>query len=79
MKLNNAVGDTIRELRNERNMTLRYLAYKSHISLGYLSEVERGHKWAGYEFLDAIASGLDLSTLELLGEVYDYLKERSDV
>ena len=77
MKLNYAVGDTIRELRHEREMTLRKLASKSHISLGYLSEVERGQKWAGAEFLDAIASGLNLSTTELLGEVCEYLKERN--
>jgi transcriptional regulator with XRE-family HTH domain len=79
MKLNDAVGDTIRALRQEKNMTLRHLATKSHVALGYLSEVERGHKDASSQILESIASGLDLTTVELVGEVYEYLKGYSSV
>jgi len=79
MKLNYAVGDTIRTLRQEKNMTLRHLASKSHIALGYLSEVERGHKDASSQILESIANGLDLTTVELVGEIYDYLKGYTDV
>jgi transcriptional regulator with XRE-family HTH domain len=75
MKLNNAVGSTIRNLRQEKNMTLRNLADKSHVALGYLSEVERGHKDASNQILESIASGLELTTIELVGELYEYLKE----
>jgi transcriptional regulator with XRE-family HTH domain len=74
MKLNHAVGGAIRNLRQEKNMTLRSLADKSHVALGYLSEVERGHKDASNQILESIASGLDLTTIELVGEIYEYLK-----
>lgn len=74
MKLNSAVGDTIRLLRTDRSLTLRQVSKKSSVSLGHLSDIERGNKQASNEVLEAIALGLDLSTTELIGEVYDYLK-----
>jgi transcriptional regulator with XRE-family HTH domain len=78
MKLTNAIGGTIRELRQERCMNLRSLSEKAHISLGHLSDVERGAKQASNELLESIAIGLDLSPADLIKEVYDYLKEVED-
>ncbi len=78
MKLTNAIGGTIRELRQERNMNLRSLSAKSNVSLGHLSDVERGNKQASNELLESIAFGLDLSPADLIKEVYDYLKEVED-
>lgn len=75
MKLKHAMGDTIRTLRQERNMTLRSLSSKSHVALGHISDVERGIKGVSTELLEAIAYGLDLSTADLIGEIYEYLKD----
>lgn len=77
MKLKHAVGDTIRSLRQERNMTLRILSSRSHVALGHISDVERGNKGASHELLEAIALGLDITTTDLIGEIYEYLKENN--
>lgn len=69
MKLQNAIGDTIRELRHERQMNLRTLSALSFISIGHLSEVERSKKLATPELLECIAFGLELPTWKFLMEV----------
>lgn len=75
MQLKHAIGDTIRTLRHERNMTLRALSSESNMALGYISEVERGMKNTSHECLEALATGLGITTTELIGEIYAYLKE----
>lgn len=55
----NALGYVLREVRTKRGMTLRQVAAKGHIALGYLSELERGHKDASSEVLESLARGLD--------------------
>lgn len=59
-------------------MNLRNLSVKAHVSLGHLSDVERGHKQASNELLESIALGLDLSPADLIKEIHDYLKEVED-
>ena len=63
--LRSAVGQTLRSARNEQSRTLRDVAREARVSLGYLSEVERGQKEASSELLNAIceALGLTLSTV----------------
>jgi transcriptional regulator with XRE-family HTH domain len=46
------------------------------VALGYISEVERGRKDPSDGVLEALASGLDLSMTDFIGEVYTYLKEQ---
>ena len=75
MSLRTAIGDTIHSIRQERQMTLRELSSKSSVALGYISEVEHGRKEASDGVLEALAFGLDLSMTDLVGEVYEYLKE----
>lgn len=75
MNLQFAIGETIRELRHERNLTLRELSAKSIMSLGYLCEVERGYKSASPETLEFIAKGLEITTTQLIKEIYKYLEE----
>ena len=65
----------MRDLRLSRNLTLRRLSSKSHVSLTFLHEIETGKKNASNEILEAIAKGLDVTTVELVGEIYEYLKE----
>jgi len=63
--LRQAVGSSLRAARTEQSRTLRDVAREARVSLGYLSEVERGQKEASSELLNAIceALGLQLSTL----------------
>lgn len=69
MKLQNAIGETIRELRHEKKLTLRELSDVSFVSLGHLSEVERSVKLATPELLECIAFGLEIPTWKFLMEV----------
>ncbi len=56
-----AVGMTLRSARTSQARTLRDVARAARVSLGYLSEVERGQKEASSELLNAICSALGLS------------------
>jgi transcriptional regulator with XRE-family HTH domain len=75
MKLQQAVGLTVRDLRLSRNLTLRQVSHKANVSLGHLCDIERGESNASNEILEAIAKGLQLTTVALVGEIYEYLKE----
>lgn len=67
--LRQVVGETLRELRGEANLTLRAVSTGSMVSLGYLSEIERGHKEASSEVLNSICSALGITLGDLLGIV----------
>jgi transcriptional regulator with XRE-family HTH domain len=66
-----AIGDTLRRARTERRRTLRDVSRRARVSLGYLSEVERGRKEASSELLAAICEALDISLPDLLTEAAD--------
>ena len=61
-----AMGETIRTLRLEAGMTLREVSVASMVSLGYLSEIERGCKEASSEVLFSITRALGVSLSEVL-------------
>ena len=79
MRLQYAIGDTIRRIRTEQGKTLRQVADKQYMSFNYLSEIERGNKTASPDILEAIARGLKITTAELIGEIYGYLEEQNNV
>lgn len=60
------MGETLRELRMCAGMTLREVSMASMVSLGYLSEIERGHKEASSEVLFAVAQALDVPLSDLM-------------
>ena len=60
VSLREAIGHVLRDLR-------------TGVSLGYLSEVERGQKEASSELLSSIAGSLGVSTAQMLRLVADYL------
>ena len=60
------MGETLRELRVNAGMTLREVSMASMVSLGYLSEIERGHKEASSEVVFSIAQALDVSLSDLM-------------
>lgn len=58
--LREALGDELRRLRTDQGRTLREVSTSARVSLGYLSEVERGQKEASSELLAAICEALDV-------------------
>ena len=72
-RLRGAIGHVLRELRTRDRRTLREVSEKAGVSLGYLSEVERGQKEASSELLSSIADALGVSTSRMLRMVADYL------
>ena len=60
------MGEVLRELRLAAGLTLREVSLASMVSLGYLSEIERGQKEASSEVLFAIAQALDVSLSDLM-------------
>lgn len=71
--LRHGVGDVMRDYRIERGMTLRDVAERSSVALGYLSELERGQKEASSEILASIAQAFDVPLSQLIREVADRL------
>ena len=61
-----AIGSSLRRARTARRRTLREVSRRARVSLGYLSEVERGRKEASSELLASICEALDLALSELL-------------
>lgn len=67
--LREAIGDRLRHARTNQRRTLREVSRTARVSLGYLSEVERGRKEASSELLSAICEALELPLSELLHHV----------
>ena len=74
--LREAVGQALREARTSQERTLRDVARQARVSLGYLSEVERGQKEASSELLNSICESLGLSLASLMTGVAQELKVR---
>ncbi len=58
--LREVLGDALRERRVAQGRTLREVSGSALVSLGYLSEVERGQKEASSELLASICRALDV-------------------
>ena len=71
--LRRLLGDVLREHRREQGRTLREVSAAARVSLGYLSEVERGQKEASSELLASICEALDVPLSEVLRDVSDNL------
>jgi len=67
--LREAIGDRLRHARTTQHRTLREVSRAARVSLGYLSEVERGRKEASSELLAAICDALELPLADLLHRV----------
>jgi transcriptional regulator with XRE-family HTH domain len=60
-------------LVRQKGRTLRQVASKASVALGYLSEVERGQKEASSEILASVAEALDTPISVIMREVGDRL------
>ena len=65
------LGDVLRAHRMQRGMTLREVSADARVSLGYISEIERGQKEASSELLASLCAALDLPLSDPLREVSD--------
>lgn len=69
--LRREIGDVLRDARQRQGRTLREVSSAARVSLGYLSEVERGQKEASSELLASICEALDVPMSLVLREVSD--------
>lgn len=67
------IGDVLRDVRLQRGMTLRQVASRASVALGYLSEIERGQKEASSEILASVAQALGAPLSLVMREVGDRL------
>jgi transcriptional regulator with XRE-family HTH domain len=65
------LGEVLRSRRVQQGRSLRDLCAEASVSLGYMSEIERGHKEASSELLASICAALDAPLSEILSEVAD--------
>jgi transcriptional regulator with XRE-family HTH domain len=76
MLLRNVIGEELRRSRIEKGKTLRSVASQACISLGYLSEVERGLKEPSSEILNAICGSLTISVSDVLAaSAFEFARE----
>lgn len=65
------LGEVLRSRRILQGRTLRQVSAEARVSLGYVSEIERGQKEASSELLASICAALDVPLSEILAEVSD--------
>lgn len=65
------LGDVLRDARRHQGRTLRQVSSDARVSLGYLSEIERGQKEASSELLLSVTEALGLPLSFVLREVSD--------
>jgi transcriptional regulator with XRE-family HTH domain len=71
--LRTLLGDALRDARLRQHRTLREVSKAARVSLGYLSEVERGQKEASSELLASICWALGIRLSDVLREVSEEL------
>src|SRR3954468_9551489 len=71
--LRKVIGDSLRARRLGQRRTLREVSTAANVSLGYLSEIERGHKEASSELLASICDALGARLSDVLRDVSDTL------
>ncbi|MDX6216099.1 MAG: hypothetical protein QOG99_1683 [Frankiales bacterium] len=71
--LRSLLGDALRETRLLQHRTLREVSSAARVSLGYLSEVERGQKEASSELLASICRALGVRLSDVLRDVSEEL------
>ena len=65
------LGEVLRAHRVDRGMTLREVSAAARVSLGYISEIERGQKEASSELLASLCGALDVPLSSVLRSVSD--------
>jgi transcriptional regulator with XRE-family HTH domain len=63
------LGEVLRSRRMQQGLTLREVSADARVSLGYISEIERGQKEASSEVLASLCSALEVPLSDILREV----------
>lgn len=71
--LRSVLGEVLRTERLDQDRTLAEVAAEAHVSLAYLSEVERGLKDVSSELLGVVIDSLDLPLVIVLERCIDRL------
>jgi two-component system, OmpR family, response regulator len=66
--LQRVIGDTIRQLRKEKSLTLKQMSKRTGLSVSLLSQIERAESWASIPSLYTIAVALDSKMRDLFAE-----------
>ena len=74
--LREELGDVLRQQRRAQGRTLREVSKAARVSLGYLSEIERGEKEASSELLASVCEALEMSLSSCLGQVAEQVARR---
>ena len=77
--LRQLLGDVLRRLRVRQGRTLREVSASARVSLGYLSEVERGRKEPSSEMIAALAGALDVTVADLMAGAAEDLRRAAIV
>ncbi|KHL17750.1 transcriptional regulator with XRE-family HTH domain [Mumia flava] len=67
--LRRLIGEVLRARRMAKGLTLRDVSASARVSLGYISEVERGQKEPSSELLAALCEALDVPMSQVLRDV----------
>ena len=73
------LGEVLRSQRMRQGLTLRQVSAEARVSLGYISEVERGQKEASSELLAAICAALDVPLSGILSGCVSAYKTGSSI
>ena len=65
------LGEVLRAQRMRQGRTLRQISADARVSLGYISEIERGQKEASSELLASLCEAMDLPLSDVLRDVAD--------
>lgn len=77
--LREVIGDVLRRARTDQGRTLREVSDAARVSLGYLSEVERGRKEASSELLSAICGALDVPLSRVLTDAGEEMQREERI
>jgi len=77
--LREVIGDVLRCARTSQGRTLREVSDSARVSLGYLSEVERGRKEASSELLSAICAALEVPLSRVLSDAGEKMADQEQV
>jgi transcriptional regulator with XRE-family HTH domain len=77
--LREVIGDVLRSARTAQGRTLREVSDAARVSLGYLSEVERGRKEPSSELLSSICDALDVPMSRMLFDAGEQMARQEDI
>lgn len=75
MKMNDAIGFVLREIRLGKSLTLLDISEKSFISITHISDAERGATNLSPELLEALAFALDTPSYEIIIRAGELMRE----